>query len=96
MERNASFDLFSLSWFCHRQGPGGEVKDPAAARKVQKADRERLRRDRMNEHFFELGNILGTESHIILSTFSSYLLAFPCLELFNDTPVFASFFIELW
>ncbi|XP_022146204.1 transcription factor bHLH121-like isoform X2 [Momordica charantia] len=37
---------------------GGEFKDSAAARKVQKADREKLRRDRLNEQFFELGNIL--------------------------------------
>ncbi|KAL5557558.1 hypothetical protein UlMin_039794 [Ulmus minor] len=32
--------------------------DPTAARKVQKADREKLRRDRLNEHFLELGNTL--------------------------------------
>lgn len=37
----------------------GELKDSAAARRVQKADREKLRRDRLNEHFVELGNILG-------------------------------------
>lgn len=33
-----------------------EVKDP---RKIQKADREKLRRDRLNEQFLELGNTLG-------------------------------------
>ena len=37
----------------------GEIKDFAAARKVQKADREKLRRDRLNEQFIELGNALG-------------------------------------
>ena len=36
-----------------------EVKDTIAARKVQKADREKLRRDRQNEQFLELGNTLG-------------------------------------
>ncbi|GFY88010.1 basic helix-loop-helix (bHLH) DNA-binding superfamily protein [Actinidia rufa] len=36
-----------------------EVKDPIAARKFQKADREKLRRDRLNEQFLELGNALG-------------------------------------
>lgn len=35
------------------------VKDSVAARKTQKADREKLRRDRLNEHFSELGNVLG-------------------------------------
>ncbi|XP_062102574.1 transcription factor bHLH121-like isoform X3 [Humulus lupulus] len=40
-----------------RQKTDVEV-DPVAARKVQKADREKLRRDRLNEHFLELGNTL--------------------------------------
>ncbi|GER55254.1 basic helix-loop-helix (bHLH) DNA-bindingsuperfamily protein [Striga asiatica] len=35
-----------------------EVIDSITARKVQKADREKLRRDRLNEHFMELGNTL--------------------------------------
>ncbi|KAF9619168.1 hypothetical protein IFM89_005722 [Coptis chinensis] len=38
-----------------------EVKDPIAARKVQKADREKLRRDRLNEQFLELGNALDPD-----------------------------------
>ncbi|XWS42173.1 hypothetical protein CRYUN_Cryun17cG0145200 [Craigia yunnanensis] len=38
-----------------------EVKDPIAARKVQKADREKLRRDRLNEQFLELGNTLDPD-----------------------------------
>uniref|UniRef100_A0A2P2MJI2 Transcription factor bHLH121 n=2 Tax=Rhizophora mucronata TaxID=61149 RepID=A0A2P2MJI2_RHIMU len=38
--------------------PEVEVKDSMAARKIQKADRERLRRDRLNEQFVELGNVL--------------------------------------
>lgn len=33
--------------------------DSTAARKTQKADREKLRRDRLNEQFVELGNVLG-------------------------------------
>lgn len=36
-----------------------EAEDPIAARKVQKADREKLRRDRLTEQFLELGNTLG-------------------------------------
>lgn len=35
-----------------------EGRDPAA-RKVQKADREKIRRDRLNDHFHELGITLG-------------------------------------
>ncbi|XP_073123736.1 transcription factor bHLH121 isoform X4 [Henckelia pumila] len=35
-----------------------ETKDSTNARKVQKADREKLRRDRLNEQFAELGNTL--------------------------------------
>ncbi|XP_021907853.1 transcription factor bHLH121-like isoform X1 [Carica papaya] len=35
-----------------------EVKDPITARKVQKADREKLRRDQLNEQFLELANTL--------------------------------------
>ncbi|XP_021686276.2 transcription factor bHLH121 isoform X2 [Hevea brasiliensis] len=43
------------------QRPESEVKDCAAARKIQKADREKLRRDRLNEHFIELGNALDPD-----------------------------------
>ncbi|KAL5712136.1 hypothetical protein ACHQM5_014336 [Ranunculus cassubicifolius] len=35
--------------------------DPIAARKVQKADREKLRRDRLNEQFLDLGTALDPE-----------------------------------
>ncbi|CAJ1932684.1 unnamed protein product [Sphenostylis stenocarpa] len=43
-----------------REGKGeGEKEDPSSTRKVLKADREKLRRDRLNEHFQELGNALG-------------------------------------
>ncbi|KAJ9561890.1 hypothetical protein OSB04_007050 [Centaurea solstitialis] len=38
-----------------------EAKDTSDARKVQKADREKLRRDRLNEQFIELGNVLDPE-----------------------------------
>ncbi|OMO57046.1 hypothetical protein CCACVL1_26028 [Corchorus capsularis] len=41
-----------------RQRQEMEGKDP---RKVQKADREKLRRDRLNEHFLELGNTLDPD-----------------------------------
>lgn len=36
-----------------------DAKDCILARKIQKADPEKLRMDRLNEHFVELGNILG-------------------------------------
>ncbi|RDY14111.1 Transcription factor bHLH121, partial [Mucuna pruriens] len=39
----------------------GENEDLSAARKVLKADREKLRRDRLNEHFQELGNTLDPD-----------------------------------
>ncbi|KAJ4826101.1 hypothetical protein Tsubulata_010948 [Turnera subulata] len=38
-----------------------EVRDSIAARKIQKADREKLRRDRLNEQFIELGNALDPD-----------------------------------
>ncbi|KAH7692571.1 Myc-type basic helix-loop-helix (bHLH) domain-containing protein [Dioscorea alata] len=38
-----------------------EVKDSMAVRKGQKADREKLRRERLNEQFFELGKVLDPE-----------------------------------
>ncbi|KAG8364393.1 hypothetical protein BUALT_Bualt19G0124200 [Buddleja alternifolia] len=38
-----------------------EGKDSVTARKVQKADREKLRRDRLNEQFTELGNTLDPD-----------------------------------
>nr|CAN69588.1 hypothetical protein VITISV_019798 [Vitis vinifera] len=45
-----------------RQRTEVEAKDSIAARKVQKADREKLRRDRLNEHFLELGNTLESSN----------------------------------
>lgn len=41
--------------------PETELKDSVAARKVQKADREKLRRDRLNEQFLELGKVLDPD-----------------------------------
>ncbi|XVE67109.1 hypothetical protein DITRI_Ditri08aG0134000 [Diplodiscus trichospermus] len=38
-----------------------EAKDCTAARKLQKADREKLRRDRLNGHLLELGNTLDPD-----------------------------------
>ncbi|KAL4187826.1 hypothetical protein AMTRI_Chr09g21170 [Amborella trichopoda] len=38
-----------------------DVKDSITARKVQKADREKLRRDRLNEQFLELGSALDPD-----------------------------------
>ena len=36
-----------------------EGKDTSDARKIQKADREKLRREKLNDQFVELGNLLG-------------------------------------
>ncbi|XVF15913.1 hypothetical protein REPUB_Repub09cG0197400 [Reevesia pubescens] len=44
-----------------RQGQEMEVKDPIAARKVQKADREKLRRDKLKEQFLELGTTIDAD-----------------------------------
>ena len=44
--------------FCS-QKVENDAKDPIVARKIQKADREKLRRDRLNEQFLELGKALG-------------------------------------
>ncbi|KHG29974.1 Transcription factor protein [Gossypium arboreum] len=43
------------------QRDGEEPKDCITARKLQKADREKSRRDRLNEHFLELGNALDPD-----------------------------------
>ncbi|XP_059314342.1 transcription factor bHLH121 isoform X2 [Lycium ferocissimum] len=44
-----------------KQNPEAELKDSIAARKVQKADREKLRRERLNEQFIELGKTLDPD-----------------------------------
>lgn len=51
--------LPSLCAYSVKDRPEAELRDSIAARKVQKADREKLRRDRLNEQFTELGNTLG-------------------------------------
>ena len=63
-----------LTFNFDRQRLEAEGKDPVAARKVQKADREKLRRDRLNEQFQELGNALG--NMYVMHSFA-YWLAFP-------------------
>lgn len=50
-----------------KQQPEAELKDSLAARKVQKADREKLRRDRLNEQFMELGKTLGKLANLWLN-----------------------------
>jgi hypothetical protein len=58
--------------FFGRQRQEVEVKNPiAVAKKVQKADREKLRRDNLNEQFLELGTTLGNNLllFLIISTF---------------------------
>ena len=51
----------------HLSGSGravgsNESGDAASVRKVHKADREKLRRDRLNEQFGELAGVLGKSS----------------------------------
>ncbi|PSS25999.1 Transcription factor bHLH121 like [Actinidia chinensis var. chinensis] len=41
--------------------PEAELKNGATTRKVQKADREKLRRDRLNDQFLELGKVLDPD-----------------------------------
>lgn len=38
-----------------------DVNDATFARKIQKSDREKLRRDKLNEHFQDLGNVLDSD-----------------------------------
>lgn len=45
-----------------RAGGSTENGDAATVRKVHKADREKLRRDRLNEQFGELAGVLGMSS----------------------------------
>ncbi|KAK1432646.1 hypothetical protein QVD17_09544 [Tagetes erecta] len=47
--------------FDQREMNEAEVKDTNEARKVQKADREKLRRDKLNEQFIELGKVLDPD-----------------------------------
>ena len=51
-----------------------ELNDCLSARKIQKADREKLRRDRLNEHFVELGNVVGNNDNLTTSNCCYMLL----------------------
>ncbi|CAK9220465.1 unnamed protein product [Sphagnum troendelagicum] len=44
-----------------RGAASNEIGDPTSARKVHKADREKLRRDRLNEQFGELAGVLDPD-----------------------------------
>ncbi|KAL6514531.1 hypothetical protein OROGR_020110 [Orobanche gracilis] len=48
--------------YLYHLGIEAEANVSITARKVQKADREKLRRDRLNEQFTELGNTLAVET----------------------------------
>lgn len=50
--------LFVINSF-YDQRLEAEPRECNVARKAQKADREKLRRDRLNEQFLELGTTLG-------------------------------------
>lgn len=53
--------------FIHRQWTGCKAQGPSCVRKVQKADREKMRRDKLNEQFQELGNTIGMMQFAVLS-----------------------------
>lgn len=61
-----------------------------SARKSQKAGREKLRREKLNEHFVELGNVLGKTIHFIISLILHDLSNIPphitcsCLQIQKD------------
>lgn len=56
-------------------GPS-ENGDAASVRKVHKADREKLRRDRLNEQFGELAGVLGKYSKILKDLFLQWFCNF--------------------
>ncbi|CAN4107396.1 unnamed protein product [Withania somnifera] len=58
---DVSMPLNGLLSESSKQKPEAEIKDTIASRKVQKADREKLRRDRLNEQFMELGKTLDPD-----------------------------------
>ena len=50
----------SLLYFCDCSlAVGGNVNDRLSARRSLKADREKIRRDKLNEQFSELASSLG-------------------------------------
>ena len=50
----------SLIYFCDCSlAAGGNVNDRLSARRSLKADREKIRRDKLNEQFSELASSLG-------------------------------------
>ena len=59
MKRTFSFLLDEHLGCSGRIAGCSENGDPASVRKVHKADREKLRRDRLNEQFGELAGVLG-------------------------------------
>ena len=68
------------------------MKDSAAARRVQKADREKLRRDRLNEQFVELGRVLGEmKTHSYVPTMPVFLILQSFILLVSIFLVNASF-----
>lgn len=73
----------SLMLNSYRQRDDVKADDAISPRKVQKADRERLRRDKLNEQFQELGNIVGKIMHLCCIHGCKYFEFYikPCLVL---------------
>ncbi|KAI3767870.1 hypothetical protein L2E82_18299 [Cichorium intybus] len=61
LHQQQQFQHISNSHSEQRETIEVEVKDTSDVRKVQKADREKLRRDKLNEQFIELGHLLDPD-----------------------------------
>ncbi|VAI57198.1 unnamed protein product [Triticum turgidum subsp. durum] len=60
--------FYSHHGACHAdssQGTECKAQSSVTARKVHKADRERMRRDKLNEQFMELGTTLGMMQQLV-------------------------------
>ena len=63
----------------------GKKCKKAAPRKVHKAEREKLKRDHLNDLFIELGNMLGEHSYANILSFSCFRVHVCCLMFLNCT-----------
>lgn len=78
IETLIKLNFLNLCILCQRSEV--EPMDCTSARRTQKADREKLRRDRLNEQFVALVNILGKSNFTIVG--EKVVMNFLCLLLF--------------
>lgn len=57
-----------------------------SARKTQKAGREKLRREKLNEHFVELGHVLGKECGFNIYMIQTHILSLSHVHLLFTDP----------